>query len=63
MSTQKDKKYGVKTFDCSHYDKKFGFFFTGISEISRHEDTKIMVSKLFIALIVKRNLAFFDSNF
>ena len=31
------------------------FFLTGISEISRHEDTKIIVSKLFIALIVKRN--------
>ena len=32
---------------------------TGISEISRHEDKKSMVSKLFIALIVKRNSAFF----
>ena len=36
---------------------------TGISEIWRHEDTKSMVSKLLVALIVIRNSAFFDRNF
>ena len=50
------KKCGVKTFYCSHCDKKFGFFLTGFSEIWRNEDTKSMVSKLFIALIAIRNL-------
>ena len=36
---------------------------TGISEIWRHVDTKSMVSKLSVALIVIRNSAFFDRNF
>ena len=54
MSTQKDKKYGVKTFDCSHCYKKFGLLlwqeflkFEGM----KFEDTKSMVSKLLVALL------------
>ena len=39
------KKYGVKTFSCSHCDNKFGLFLTRISAIGRHEDTNSMVSK------------------
>ena len=48
------KKCGVKTFYCSHCNKKFVLFLT----IWRHEDTKSMVSKLFIALILIRSSSF-----
>ena len=58
----RQKKHGVKTFDCSHCVKKFGLFLWQ-EFLNLHEDTKGMVSKLLIALIVIRNLAFFDRNF
>ena len=55
-----DKKYDVKIFDCSHCDTKFGLLFCDRNlwnlKTWRHKN---MVSKLFIALIVIRNLAFY----
>ena len=59
--TWRRKKYDVKIFDCSHCDKKFSafYFVTGIDEIWRNEDTKSMMSKFLIALIVIRNSAFY----
>ena len=45
----KTKKHGVKTFDCSHCDKKFGLLLW--QEFLIYEDTKIMVSKLLVALL------------
>ena len=59
LKTWRHKKYGVKTFDCSHCDKKFGLFCVRNVWNWRHEDTESMVSKLFIALIVIRNSAFY----
>ena len=57
LKTWRHKKYGVKTFYCSHCDKKFGLFCDRNVWNWRHEDTKSMVSKLLIALIVIRNSA------
>ena len=34
----KTQKYGVKTFYCSHCDKKFGLSLTRFYEISRHKN-------------------------
>ena len=45
----KTKKYGVKTFDCSHCYKKFGLLLW--QEFLKYEDTKSMVSKLLVALL------------
>ena len=58
--TWRRKKYDVKIFDCSHCDKKFGLLFCDRNlwnlNTWRHKN---MVSKLFIALIVIRNSAFY----
>ena len=55
-----DKKYDVKIFDCSHCDTKFGLLFCDRNlwnlKTWRHKN---MVSKLFIALIVITNSAFY----
>ena len=45
----KTKKYGVKTFDCSHCVKKFSLLLW--QEFLKYEDTKSMVSKLLVALL------------
>ena len=50
----------VKRLDCSHCVKKFGLSLW--QEFLNLHDTKGMVSKLLVALIVIRNSAFFDRN-
>ena len=45
----KTKKHGVKTFDCSHCDKKFGLLLW--QEFLKYEGTKSMVSILLVALL------------
>ena len=45
----KTKKYGVKTFECSHCYKKFGLLLW--QEFLKYEDTKSIVSKLLVALL------------